>query len=128
LNARTVLLVDSHEDSLAIYTVILEHHGFRVLSAVRWDEGLRLARQGRPDLIFMEFSRRAGGCLEAARRLKSDASTAAIPLVALSTAFESDRDAAMDAGFAGYLLKPCPPLALLAEARRLIGRASASAS
>ncbi|HEU0055246.1 MAG TPA: response regulator [Longimicrobium sp.] len=126
MDAPTVLLVDSHEDSLTIYRVILEHHGFRVLAAARWDEGLRLAREGRPDLIFLEYSRVGGGGPEAARRLKTARQTAAVPIVALSTAFEADRDTALEAGFAGYLLKPCPPLALLAEAVRHLGRPSRS--
>ena len=115
-----MLLVDSHEDSVAIYSVILEHHGFRVLSARRWEEGVRLAREERPDLILLEFSRMGGGGMEAARRLRADRATAGIPLVALSTAFESDRGTALAAGFSSYLLKPCAPLTLVAEVERLL--------
>lgn len=118
---KTVLLVDSHADSVTIYTTILEHHGFAVLAAEQWEDGVVLARDRRPDLIFMEFSLPRGRVMEAARVLRAHEATAHIPLVALSTAFaEADRQAALAAGFAAYLQKPCPPGRLLEEVRRIL--------
>ena len=120
---KTVLLVDTHEDSRAIYTTILEHHGFAVVASACYDEGVRLARERRPDVIFLEYGFPRARSLDAALSLRSHAATARIPLVALSTAFsEAERERALASGFASYLVKPCPPLELLAEARRLAGR------
>jgi two-component system, cell cycle response regulator DivK len=117
-----VLLVDSHEDSRTIYKVILEHHGFGVLAAASPEEGVRMARERAPDLVVLEYGLLPTRALEAARALRGDAGTARIPLVALGTAVgEAERERALAHGFASYLLKPVPPLALLAEARRLLG-------
>ncbi|HEX8693983.1 MAG TPA: response regulator [Longimicrobium sp.] len=119
---KTVLLVDTHEDSRAIYATILKHHGFGVLAAAFHAEGVRLARERLPDLIVLEYGLPRSEALEAAHALRSDALTGTIPLLALSTAFsEADRERALAAGFSAYLLKPCPPLQLLAETRRLLG-------
>lgn len=122
MSGKIVLLVDSHEDSRAIYATILEHHGFGVVAAAYHAEGVRLARERRPDLIVLEYGLPRSEALDAARALRSDALTAAIPLLALSTAYsEAERERALAAGFSAYLVKPCPPLQLLAETRRLLG-------
>lgn len=121
--AHLVLLVDSHEDSRAIYRVILEHHGFRVLATACLDEGARLAREQRPDLVFLEVTPTGTRVLEVARALRADAATGRIPLVALSTIVApGDREAVLASGFSAYLLKPVAPLDLLAEAKRILGR------
>lgn len=117
-----MLLVDSHEDSRTIYTVILEHHGFRVLAAAAFEEGLRIARERRPDVIFVEYGYPREHAVRAVRVLRSDGATREIPLVALSTAAaDAERERALAHGFSAYLVKPCAPLELLAEARRLCG-------
>ena len=84
--------------------------------------GLRLSRERRPDLIVVEFAPPRQASLALVRAFRSDASTASIPLVALSTTLgDADRDLLLAEGIAAYMVKPCPPLALLAEARRLLG-------
>ena len=117
-----MLLVESHEDSRTIYTAILEHHGFAVVAAAGGDEGLRLSRERRPDLIVVEFSPPRQHSLAVVRAFRTQPSTTAVPVVALSTTpGEADRDLLLAEGIAAYMVKPCPPLTLLAEARRLLG-------
>jgi CheY-like chemotaxis protein len=118
---KLVLLVDSHEDSRAIYTTILEHYGFAVAAAARAEEGLRLARARRPDLIVLEFSPPRARSLEAFRAFRADPATASVPVVALSTLLgEADRELLVSEGLAGYVVKPCPPLRLLDIAKGLL--------
>lgn len=119
--AKIVLLVDSHEDSRTIYTAILEHHGFAVVATSCADEGLKRSRERRPDLIVVEFAPPRQASLARVRAFRSDAATADVPVVALSTTLgDADRDLLLGEGIAAYLVKPCPPLTLLAEARRLL--------
>ena len=120
VSAKLVLLVDSHEDSRTIYTAILEHHGFAVAAAASGDEGVKVARERQPDLIVVEFSPPRQRSLEIIRALRTLAA-AAVPIVALSTTLgDADRELLYGEGVAGYMVKPCPPLTLLAEARRLL--------
>jgi two-component system cell cycle response regulator DivK len=122
VSAKIVLLVDSHEDSRTIYTAILEHHGFAVVATAAGEDGLRLSRERRPDLIVVEFAPPRQASLALVRAFRSDASTAAVPVVALSTTLgDADRDLLLGEGIAAYIVKPCPPLTLLKEARRLLG-------
>ncbi|HEX6749314.1 MAG TPA: response regulator [Longimicrobium sp.] len=122
MTPKFVLLVDSHEDSRAIYTAILEHYGFGVASAAHADEGLRLARARKPDLVVLEFSPPRARSLEAFRAFRRDEATASVPIVALSTMVgEADRELLVAEGITMCLAKPCPPLTLLDVAKRLLG-------
>ena len=117
--SATILLVEDNADNQAIYRTILEHVGFTVIQAWDGEEGVRLARERLPDLIFMDVSIPKIDGLEATRLLKADPSTAAIPVVALTAhAMAEDRARAMEAGCDGYLAKPLEPRRVLEEARR----------
>ncbi|HEX2203067.1 MAG TPA: response regulator [Longimicrobium sp.] len=118
---QTVLLVDTHEDSRAIYRIILEHHGFAVLLAARCAEAPTVARERRPDLVILELGLTREHALDALRALRGHAATAEVPVVALGTGFSAaERELALAAGFDAYLLKPLPPLELLEAARGLL--------
>ena len=118
--AATVLLVDSHEDSLQIYTLALRHFGYVVLAAAVHPDGESLARAHQPDLVVLALtSQRAW---ESLRALREDPGTARIPIVALSTSGAAqEREQAVALGCADYLLKPCPPMELIAVTRRILG-------
>lgn len=117
----TILLVEDHEDNRNIYRTILEHFGFNVLVASDGETGVRLAQQVKPDLILLDIDIPVVDGLEVARQLKSSASTARIPIVAL-TAYSQpeDRERAEEAGFDGYLAKPVSPRSVVAEVRRFL--------
>ena len=118
---RTVLLVDPHEDSRTIYSAILEHHGFGVVAAPSIEAALRAAAERRPDVVVFAFVPPRARSLEALRAFRGDPAAAAVPMLVLSTTLgDVDRDVLLAEGVAGYMLKPCPPLELLAEIKRLI--------
>lgn len=106
-----------------IYAAALGHHGFRVLASERCDEGLELARAHRPQLIVLAVSLSAAPAWETMRELKAGRDTALIPLVAVSTTgLPEHRTLAMQLGAAAFLVKPLPPLELLAAARTLLAQ------
>jgi CheY-like chemotaxis protein len=119
---RKVLLVEDDSDTREIYRTILEEHGYRVLEAATGEEGLRLAREGDPDLILMNIAIPHIDGWEATVLLKDDPRTAHIPVIAI-TAFTRLQDArrAHAVGCSAYLPKPCDPSRLLAEVHRFIG-------
>jgi CheY-like chemotaxis protein len=116
-----ILLVEDHEDNRNIYRTILEHYGFRVTLASDGMEGVRLAREGKPDLILLDIDIPLLDGLEVARTLKAAGDTARIPIVAL-TAYSQpeDRERAEQAGFDGYLTKPVSPRSVAAEVQRFL--------
>lgn len=121
MSTGNILLVEDHEDNRNIYRTILEHFGFKVTLAADGQEGVRLAREGGPDLILLDIDIPVLDGLEVARKLKGSSATARIPIVAL-TAYSQpeDRERAQAAGFDGYLAKPVSPRRVLAEVRRFL--------
>ena len=116
-----MLIVEDNEDNRMIYSMVLEHAGFRVLQAVTGLEGVEQARRARPDLILMDVALPILDGWEATRRLKRDPETRRIPVIALTAhALTTDRDKAAEAGCDAYLAKPIEPKAVLAEVRRFL--------
>jgi two-component system cell cycle response regulator DivK len=127
---KTILLVEDNADNQEIYQIILAHHGYAVLQAWDGEHGVRMARDHAPDLILMDLTMPRMDGLEATRLLKADASTARIPVVALTACTQREDVAAAEAaGCEGYLTKPVEPQRVAAEVRRILanGRARPAA-
>jgi two-component system cell cycle response regulator DivK len=119
---KVILLVEDHEDNRIVYSTILEHFGYGVLLAGDGEEGVRIAREQRPDLVLMDVSIPVMDGWDATRLLKSDPATASIPVIALTAhAMPSDRERAAEAGCDGYLAKPVEPRRVLEEVQRFVG-------
>lgn len=119
---KRVLLVEDNVDNRNIYRIILEHTGYAVIEAEDGEEGIRLARELRPDLIPMDVSIPKIDGWEATKILKSDPATSDIPIVALTAhALASDYAKAEEAGCDGYLPKPVTPHRVVVEVERLLG-------
>jgi CheY-like chemotaxis protein len=117
----TVLLVDANEDSRLIYAAALRHHGLSVVAHESSASALDLARAQPPGVIVLGLSFASGPGWSALRELKEDPATASIPVLALSsTGLPEHRDRALAMGCAAFLVKPLPPLELLAVARDLL--------
>ncbi|HEX8245349.1 MAG TPA: response regulator [Longimicrobium sp.] len=121
-SSKTVLLVEDNEDNRTVYRTILEHFGYRVTEARNGEDGVRMAREQRPDLILMDISIPLIDGWEATRILKSEPDTSHIPIIALTAhALATDRQRAQEVGCDGYLAKPCEPRRVVAEVQRFIG-------
>jgi PAS domain S-box-containing protein len=109
----TVLVVDDHDMNRAVVRAILERRGYRVLDAEDGQVAIEITRRERPALVLMDLAMPRKDGFTAARELKSDPETRAIPILALTAlAMRSDEERARQAGFDGYLTKPIDRAAL----------------
>lgn len=116
-----VLLVDANEDSRLIYAAVLRHHGISVAAQECCVAAVEHARRQPPQLIVLALSFASGPGWGTLRTLREDPATAGIPIVAISTTgLAEHRDRALALGCAAFLVKPLPPLELLAVARGLL--------
>ena len=103
----------------------LERRGYQVVIAVDGVEGVRMAQAEAPALILMDMSLPGMTGWEATRRLKAQASTRAIPVIALTAhAMPGDRALAIDAGCDDFDTKPVDLERLLAKMQALLGGAA----
>jgi CheY-like chemotaxis protein len=116
-----VLIVEDYADAREMYAAYLQLSGYRVAEAADGETAMGLAAELRPDVIVMDLALPGVDGWEATRRLKADARTASIPIIALSGhTLPRHLDAARDAGCAVVLVKPLMPDALAAEVARVL--------
>jgi CheY-like chemotaxis protein len=121
-NAPLILVVDDYQDAREMYAEYLHFSGFRVAEARNGNEALQQAFDLKPDLILMDLSLPGMDGWEATRRLKADASTTHIPIVALTGhALAGASEGARRAGCDSFVTKPCLPDDLVVEVRRMLG-------
>jgi two-component system cell cycle response regulator DivK len=105
--ATKILVVEDNALNLELATELLSAHGHTVVGARTAEEGLRLARTERPDLILLDVRLPGMDGLAAVRALKRDPETQAILTVAMTAqAMAGDEEAALAAGFDAYVTKP----------------------
>ena len=116
-----VLLVDDYPDAREMYSEYLRFSGFEVVEAANGAEALQQAIESSPDIILMDLSLPLMDGWEATRRLKKDARTADIPVVALTGhALAGISEGAKRAGCDAFVTKPCLPEDLVKEIRRIL--------
>ena len=105
---RTLLYVEDNPANLKLVEqLIARRPDMRLLSARDGNRGVELARAHHPDVILMDINLPGISGIDALKILRDDASTAHIPVVALSAnAMKRDIEKGLLAGFFRYLTKP----------------------
>jgi CheY-like chemotaxis protein len=115
-----ILLVEDNETNCDMLQRRLQRLGYEVAGADNGVSGIVAAQRDSPDVILMDLNLPELDGWEAARRLKADAMTREIPIIALTAyASESDRAKAIEAGCDDYETKPLDLEQLLKKIRAL---------
>jgi two-component system, cell cycle response regulator DivK len=118
-----ILYVEDNDDNVYMLKNRLERRGHAVLVARDGRAGVEAARAELPDLILLDLGLPVLDGWEAARLLKADERTRAIPVIALSAhAMAGDRAHALEAGCDDYDTKPVDFARLLGRIEALLGR------
>jgi CheY-like chemotaxis protein len=122
MSMARILLVEDNEMNLDMLSRRLERRGFEILVAVDGAQGVEMAHQEKPDLILMDMSLPVMDGWEATRRLKADAATRQIPIIALTAhAIAGDRERCLAAGCDEYESKPVKFPRLLEKIQTILG-------
>lgn len=102
-----VLIVEDNEKNRKLVRDVLSFHGYRLAEAETGEDGVRLARELRPDLVLMDIQLPGIDGITALGQLRADPATRDIPVIAVTaSAMTQDRQKIMAAGFDGYQSKP----------------------
>lgn len=117
----TILIVDDEAGVVDVMGAILSNQGFSAVSARDGVEGFERAKEVSPDLVLLDVSMPRMDGLETCRRLKSDSTTMAIPVVMFTSS--SDRESrirALKAGANDFLSKPVDGTELVVRVNNLL--------
>ncbi|HEY4925522.1 MAG TPA: response regulator [Roseiarcus sp.] len=116
-----ILLVEDNELNRDMLSRRLQRSGFSVVAAVDGPEGIRMARDERPDLILMDVALGQMDGWQATLAIKADPALASTPIVALTAhALESDRRRSVEVGCSDFDTKPVDYPRLLEKIERLL--------
>jgi CheY-like chemotaxis protein len=122
-----ILYVEDNDDNVYMLRSRLTRAGFTVVVAGDGEQGVAMATSEAPALILMDLSLPVLDGWEATRRLKAQAKTGSIPVIALSAhAMEGERARALAAGCDDFDTKPVDFPRLLDKIRALLAKATPS--
>ena len=121
MNAKTILYVEDNELNRKIVRDLLKRSAYRLIEAHDGEAGVAMALEQRPDLVLMDIQLPKISGMDAIRRLRAEPTTAATPIIAITSfALSGDEQKAKDAGATAYLAKPYSPFDLLSLIRKLL--------
>lgn len=113
-----IYVEDDPHNFILVKRVLEAKGGVEVRQATDGEEGLRLIGELHPDLVLVDIQLPGMDGLELTRRLKADAQTRDVPVVALTAnVMRGERQRALQAGCVDFLAKPFN----LGEFRKLVG-------
>lgn len=110
---KKILVVEDNPTNMRLMRDVLLYYGYEVLEAADGKEGVSMAMEHLPDLVFMDLQMPIMDGYQAGDILKNDPKTRHIKIIALTSfAMRGDRDRVMQAGFDDYVSKPINTRAL----------------
>ena len=124
-----ILLVDDDADFIESTKIVLESKPYQIIVASNGDEGLRKAREEKPDLILLDVIMPVKDGFTAAEQLKKDPQLSQIPTLMLTAFATKGRETqipvsrGMDLETEDYIDKPVSPDELLARVAKHLKKA-----
>ena len=129
--SKKVLIVDDDPDVRLFNATVVEESGYTPIEAANGEEGLKLVKKDRPDLVILDVLMPKQSGIRLYRELKTDKSLIGIPVIMLSgvakRTFLRSQKALTEFGDKpvpepeNYLEKPVEPEELAREIKKLLG-------
>ena len=119
-----ILIADDDQKVCALLTELLEHEGYKILSAADGGNALELINSFEPDVVISDVVMPVIDGIELCRHIKKDARTASIPVLLISGLRNAPEDSieGLTAGADDYLDVPFRNEELLVKVARLAER------
>ena len=118
-----ILIVEDNEKNRKLVRDVLTFTGYRLAEAETGEDGVRLAKELRPDLVLMDIQLPGINGIVALGQIRDDPTIRDTPVIAVTaSAMTQDRQKIMAAGFDGYQSKPINVKDFLAAVRAMLDR------
>lgn len=117
----TVAVIDDDDSVRTALLMNLQVEGFKTVSAADGEEGLRIIRESKPDLVVLDVMMPKKDGLQTCRDLRNSGNS--VPLILLTArSAEVDRVLGLELGADDYLAKPFSMPELMARIKALLRR------
>ena len=118
-----ILIVEDNEKNRKLVRDVLTFTGYRLAEAETGEDGVRLAKELRPDLVLMDIQLPGINGIAALGQIRDDPAIRDTPVIAVTaSAMTHDRQKIMASGFDGYQSKPINVKEFLAAVRAILDR------
>jgi CheY-like chemotaxis protein len=105
-----VLIIEDNEQNMYMLSFLLEKNQYEVFQAFSGLEGIRVAKEIKPDVILLDIQLPEMDGYRVARELRKSEIIQHVPIIAVTShAMVGDREKAMESGATGYIEKPIDP-------------------
>jgi two-component system alkaline phosphatase synthesis response regulator PhoP len=117
---KKILLIEDEKDMVYAVTMQLRASGYEIIAASDGDEGLKKAKENKPDLILLDIMLPRKDGYTFLLDLKKDEATKSIPVIVV-TAKPAMKDIFEMEGVKAYITKPFENTHLLSKIKEIIG-------
>ncbi len=119
---KLALIIEDNIDNCVLITKILDHAGYKTLTADRGLQGYKLALEKRPDFILLDINLPDISGEEILKKIKQDKQIKSIPVIVItSNAMLGDEARLLAAGCNCYIEKPIDPDKIIKQLKAVIG-------
>jgi CheY-like chemotaxis protein len=123
-----ILVIEDNPANMMLAVAVLERAGFRSVQASSAEEARRIIATVKPDVILMDIQLPGQDGLSLTRELKTNPTTAHIPIIALTAhAMKGDELQALAAGCDAYVAKPIDTYKFATFVRQFLPRRAEAA-
>jgi len=120
--SQKILVIEDNDKNRLLIRDILRYYGYEVLEATDGEEGIKMAKEHKPALIFMDMQMPVMNGFNAINILKGDAETKDIKIIAVTSfAMKEEKEIIMKAGADDYMAKPIDTRQLPLMMKRVLG-------
>jgi CheY-like chemotaxis protein len=121
---KSVLIIDDEPDTLTYFSSLLQDEGFDTRVAENGDEGIKMVRESRPDLITLDITMPESSGVRCYRELRTNENWKSIPVIMVTGVSEKFRDFISSRKQVpppdGYLAKPVDEKELIGLVHKLL--------
>lgn len=119
---KKILVVEDNEKNRRMIRDVLMYHGFEVIEAENGEEGIKMAREYKPDMILKDMQMPVMDGFAAASILKNDPETKGVKIMAVTSfAMIGDKERILAEGADDYISKPINTRELPEKIRKILG-------
>ncbi len=127
--ATKVLVIDDEEDYRIIIQDVLQAAGFEVRLARDGEEGLRMVKESRPDVVLVDWMMPRMDGEKFCRAMRAEPGLKELPVLMLTVKQTADEELeALHFGVDDFVVKPFRAPELLARVRAALRRSQAGAA
>ncbi len=120
---KKILIVDDSDKCRMVFRRLLGEAGYATDEAADGESAIRMAREGLPDLVFMDIQMPVVDGILVMRMLQAERTTKNIPVVAVTSyAFHGNEEMLLAEGFVAVIAKPLNPRLFIALVRSILDR------